>query len=144
MTQHVFTYGTLIFPDIMEAVTGHQFEACAGTLHGYSRYALRHVDYPGIVPSSQGSTEGVLYFHVNDAALHRLDAFEDQFYARERLRIETNEGEHSALVYTLTPSAAQRLLTTEPWCPQTFAKHHRQEYVDACQRERASQSSSSG
>ena len=135
MTQHVFTYGTLIFPDIMEAVTGHHFEACAGTLHGYSRYALRDVDYPGIIPNSQGHTEGVLYFNVDDRALHRLDAFEDQFYARERLKIETKQGDHSALVYTLTPLAAQSLLTKEPWCPQTFEKHHRQEYVEACAKE---------
>ena len=77
---HVFTYGTLMLPSVMEAVTGRRFAAQKAMLHGYARFRVKGASYPGVVEAVGATTDGVLYLDVDAPSLARLDAFEGAFY----------------------------------------------------------------
>ncbi len=38
---HVFTYGTLMLPSVMESVTGRRFSSRKATLDGYARFRVK-------------------------------------------------------------------------------------------------------
>ena len=56
MSCSVFTYGTLEFPDVMEAVTGRSFKSVEAMAEGYARYLLKERMYPGMTPVSGHNT----------------------------------------------------------------------------------------
>jgi gamma-glutamylcyclotransferase (GGCT)/AIG2-like uncharacterized protein YtfP len=54
---HLFTYGTLMFPEVWQAVVGRQFETTPAQLPGYEIYRVAGALYPGIIavnPSPYG------------------------------------------------------------------------------------------
>lgn len=46
---NVFVYGSLLFPEIAEGLSGQKLEWQDATLNGYSRLALKGADYPAII-----------------------------------------------------------------------------------------------
>lgn len=74
-------------------------------LHGYRRHRVRGADYPGIVPvsspspstssptssseTSRTSVLGTLVSGLTDGDLHRLDIYEGDEYAQERVVVRT-------------------------------------------------------
>lgn len=120
MGAHVFTYGSLIFPAMMEAVTGRVPSNGPARLSGFTRFALLDRDYPGIVPRDAGEILGRVYFDVGVAELARLDDFEGEEYRRERVRVVLSAGKLvDAFVYVLRPECAD-LVTDAPWDPEHF------------------------
>lgn len=118
--EDVFAYGTLLFPEIMQAVTRARFPSEPATLAGYVRRRLRRASYPGLAPDPSSITSGVVYRGVNAAALERLDRFEGELYARERVVVDLATGERvAALAYVVRPEHRGELCD-EPWDPQAF------------------------
>lgn len=123
-TLHVFAYGTLMVPAVMEAVTGRRWASEPALLRDYARFRLRGASYPGILPQAGATTDGVLYRAVDPAALARLDAFEGRFYDRLRVRVETpKETQHPAEVYVVAPAHRHRL-SAETWHLDAFRREH--------------------
>lgn len=118
---HLFTYGSLMFPEVWNIVVGREFETVAGTLAGYSIFRVEGAAFPGIIASSaECSVKGLVYFDVDAASVERLDRFEDDFYARRSLAIDCTDGQrHSADAYTV-PATHRRVLTSEPWTAENF------------------------
>ena len=58
MTVHIFTYGTLMIPEVMQAVTCQSFQVSEARLYGYERFCLVDEIYPGIVETGQSFTSG--------------------------------------------------------------------------------------
>jgi len=117
---HVFTYGTLMIPSVMNAVTGGDFRSEKASLRGYARYLVRGEVYPGIVPSPGACTDGVVYLGVDEASVERLDIFEGQFYERFQVSLETEDGESlEADTYVVRPEN-RGLLTSAPWELEEF------------------------
>ncbi|MFM8637365.1 MAG: gamma-glutamylcyclotransferase family protein, partial [Betaproteobacteria bacterium] len=81
-----FTYGSLMWPDIMARVCGREVLALQHTqawLLGHVRHPVRGQDYPGLVPQSGAQAlQGVLYTGLTPQDLQRLDTFEGQEYER--------------------------------------------------------------
>ena len=78
---HLFTYGTLMFPEVWQAVVGRPFAAIAGQVSGYALYRVRDAVFPGMVATTTGApVVGIVYLDVDDEAVARLDRFEDDFY----------------------------------------------------------------
>jgi gamma-glutamylcyclotransferase (GGCT)/AIG2-like uncharacterized protein YtfP len=116
----LFAYGTLLFPEVMLAVTRARFASEPATLGGYRRCRLRGASYPGIAPAPGARTHGRLYRTVDATSLARLDAFEGELYAREAVRVEADDGElRDAVAYVLRPEH-RALLTCDPWDPDAF------------------------
>lgn len=123
---HVFTYGSLMFPEVWTRVVRGSYRDESATLDGFSRHALAGRDYPGMVravASAAGTTgasqvQGVLWRDVTDEDLARLDAFEGAEYQRIQIPVRLATGEilqaHTYLYL------AGDLLAQQDWDPQAF------------------------
>ena len=89
---HLFAYGTLMCPDIMEEVSRLQRPVTAATLRGYRRLRVKGEDYPALLPDAAGSVPGVIYRDIPETAWILLDRFEGEMYARVRAQVELVDG----------------------------------------------------
>ena len=85
---NIFTYGTLMIPDVMYAVTTCEFRFIDAILRGYARFTVKGESYPGIIPVTDAVTEGIIYFDVDEPSLDVLDIFEGELYQRTTVRVE--------------------------------------------------------
>lgn len=133
MSVHVFAYGTLMIPQVMQMVTGHQFVCEPALLPGYARYGLRGETYPALVPEAVRATDGVLWRDVDAESLARLDAFEGDWYAR--LSVQALLGEPpseassiDAVTYALIDDQRHRL-NHRRWSRDRFETHHLAQFL---------------
>jgi gamma-glutamylcyclotransferase (GGCT)/AIG2-like uncharacterized protein YtfP len=125
---HVFTYGSLMFPEVWRRVTGRHHESVKALLIGWSARALIGQVYPGLVPDDVAVTSGVLYLDVDPISLARLDDFEGDFYDRITVKVTTEGGEmQAAEVYRVAPGGLSQVLA-ESWDPTPFARSHVQTF----------------
>ena len=126
---NIFTYGSLTFPEVMRKVVGRDFKADGAELNGYARFRIKDESYPGLIPFPDISTDGVVYFDVDDATVERLDRFEGDMYERVDVTVLTEDnGWVDAETYVLRPRARKRL-SAEPWDEYEFGKHHLAEFM---------------
>lgn len=124
MMRHVFTYGSLMFPEVWTRLIPRPTASVSARLPGYVREGVRGASYPGIRAQTDAQTPGRLYLNVDHEALSRLDLFEGHDYRREtvQVRVDTPDGRHLNLpaeVYCFVDSAA---LDGLPWDPARFAR----------------------
>jgi len=126
----IFTYGTLMIPEVMYAVTTREFRFKNAILRGYARFTVKGESYPGIIPATDAVTEGILYFDVDELSLERLDAFEGVLYQRTPILVEM-EGEEifNALAYVIKPKFRNYLSSSE-WNVKEFAQKHLEAFLE--------------
>jgi gamma-glutamylcyclotransferase (GGCT)/AIG2-like uncharacterized protein YtfP len=118
---HVFTYGTLMFPEVWQAVVGRQFVSLEGTAKGFAIYRVVDAVFPGIVAVGEREmVRGVVYLDVDHASITRLDLFEDDFYERQTLWVECEDGQRRAAEAYVVPPQNRQVLTDEPWQRASF------------------------
>ena len=132
MTDLLFTYGTLQFPDVMQAVSGTIPEWFEARVRGYSRYRLIDRIYPGIILQEGGETSGRVYVGVDAVAWGLLDRFEDPVYERQEVEIHRDDGTTMQAQAYVLPVKCAHLLSSEPWTIPWFAEHHMEGYVRRC------------
>jgi gamma-glutamylcyclotransferase (GGCT)/AIG2-like uncharacterized protein YtfP len=126
---HVFTYGTLMFPEVWRAVVGRLYAAVQGTAHGYAIYRIREAVFPGIVVAAEpNAVRGVVYLDVDDVSLARLDLFEDDFYRRESLSIECDDGQQRTAEAYVVPGERRAVLSNDAWSGEEFVASGGLEY----------------
>lgn len=134
MGEAVFTYGSLEFADVMEAVTGRRFAADAALLEGHRRRLLRGRVYPAIVPAAGERTDGTLYHGIDAGSLGVLDEFESDVYDRVIVQVKTLAGlETPAHAWVLRPAHVE-LLGLDEWDRERFLREHHTSFVAACRR----------
>src|SRR3954462_6399580 len=90
---HVFTYGTLMFPEVWPSVVGKSFETIHGRVDGYVVVRVEGAVFPGMTPAGDDAiARGVVYLDVDDASLDRLDRFQDDFYNRQAIPVSCEDG----------------------------------------------------
>ncbi len=120
----IFTYGTLMIPDVMYAVTTREFRFKDAILRGYARFTVKGESYPGIIPVADTVTEGIIYFDVDELSLERLDAFESNLYQRTPVRVETEKDEIlNAETYVVRPEY-RGYLSSKEWNVKEFNQKH--------------------
>ena len=124
MPTHVFTYGSLVIPAVMEAVTGRSFPNEEATLRGFERFLITQQVYPGIVPAEGMHVAGRLYFDVDEPSLARLDYFESEVYNRLTVDVELASGESTSAFAYVVSAQYRHLLSEEAWDEATFAELH--------------------
>ena len=118
---HVFTYGSLMFPEIWEIVVGREFETIEGTVSGYSVYRVRRGTYPGMIATaSENSVTGLVYLDVDRESIARLDRFEGRFYERRMLQVICADGQQRAADAYVVPGRNGLGLTSETWTAEGF------------------------
>ena len=124
----MFAYGSLCFPELVEALLGLAVEPEPARLEGWQRVGVRGASYPGLRAALGASTEGVLYRNLGPEELARLDAFEGELYERRSLIVQAGGAAVAAEVWVVRPSLLHRL-GDEPWSPAGFASAHLHEWV---------------
>jgi len=119
---HIFTYGSLMFPSVMKAVTGREFSSRNARVKNHARFKVIGESYPGLTPLEGAVTEGVLYLDVDAFSVKRLDDFEGELYERAGISADALDGESlMAQTYLIKPQYRDRL-SSEPWHPEHFEK----------------------
>jgi gamma-glutamylcyclotransferase (GGCT)/AIG2-like uncharacterized protein YtfP len=130
---NIFTYGTLMIPDVMYAVTTRKFRFKDAILRGYARFTVKGEFYPGIIPVTDAVTEGVIYFDVDELSLDRLDAFEGDLYQRTPILSEMEGGEtFNAEAYVIKPKFRNHLSSSE-WIMKEFVQKHLKAFLETYQ-----------
>jgi gamma-glutamylcyclotransferase (GGCT)/AIG2-like uncharacterized protein YtfP len=118
---HVFTYGTLMFPEVWQAVVGRSFTTIRGHSAGYQILRVRDALYPGIIVGrSADSVRGVVYLDVDDESVVRLDRFESDFYQRLPIVVACDDGQDCEAQAYIVPADERDVLTTEQWNGDDF------------------------
>jgi gamma-glutamylcyclotransferase (GGCT)/AIG2-like uncharacterized protein YtfP len=133
----VFTYGSLIVPEVWALVAGRRHGSEPAILGGYKRRALHGVPYPGIFPAPAEQVEGILWHGVEPEEMLRLDDFEGDLY--ERITTEVNVGaERIAAEAYVVGAAHEGMLSHEPWDEARFRAQELDAYLEGCRRFAAS------
>lgn len=129
MTAHCFTYGSLMWADIMARVCGREFASEPASLADHARHPVRGQDYPGLRPAPGGVVPGRLYRDVDAAAWARLDAFEGEEYERAEVLVALADGRTlPAQVYRFRGDFAGRLLPGA-WDVAAFEREGRERFL---------------
>jgi gamma-glutamylcyclotransferase (GGCT)/AIG2-like uncharacterized protein YtfP len=128
---NVFTYGSLMIPSVMAAVTGKHFRVLKACLKDYARFKVEGECYPGIVYKMGATTDGVVHCDVDDRSVKLLDDFEGELYKRISVWVEVDRnGTMSAATYVFAHEHLQ-LLSSEAWDFEEFKKEHLQEFLQS-------------
>lgn len=126
---HAFTYGSLMWADIMARVCGREFASEPASLADHARHPVRGQDYPGLRPAPGGVVPGRLYRDVDAEAWARLDAFEGEEYERAEVQVALADGRVvPAQVYRFREAFAGRLLP-QAWDAEAFAREGRARFL---------------
>ncbi len=117
-TRHVFAYGTLIEPGLVDAVLGHKHvgERLAARLVGYERLTVPDYPYPYLVPRPGASVDGVLLMDLSAYDMQALDRYEEVesgVYRRETVEVQAwGCGPRPMLVQAEVYAAGDQLLAS--------------------------------
>ena len=120
MTRNLFAYGTLLVPEIWEAVAGESFHTECATLKGFNIRRVKGAEFPGITPGDE-SVCGRVFFEIDELTLAKLDAYEDTFYVRQEIEAELENG--SAVVadsYVVPAEVADEILSADLWTLEDY------------------------
>ena len=123
MQHPVFLYGTLMIPQVMDAVSGTVYSSRPADLPGYRRVLIRDEVYPAIVPDPDSTVSGHC-MEVDSNTLALFDTYEGPIYEREKLSIFMSQGRESLAHTYLVRPAFRYLLTNQPWDPDQFVRDH--------------------
>ena len=113
---NLFTYGSLMFPEVWGRVVDASYRSLDATLRGYVRRQVRGETYPAIIPGAAGSClEGVLYYGILPDDLVRLDRFEGEYYVRAAVTVLTAQGSAVDTHAYVLKEAYRHILSAEEW-----------------------------
>lgn len=90
MMERLFTYGTLQYPEIQQAVVGRMVQGEPDSLAGYSKTQINFGgnDYPIIIEDGNGLVEGHV-IEVTPQELVRIDRYETSAYRRVTVKLKS-------------------------------------------------------
>lgn len=80
---NAFTYGTLMFPEVIQNLTeGRVYESRDVILKGYGRRHVKGRVYPGLIVAPAEEVKGKLYLNLSNEDMKSLDYFEGTEYQK--------------------------------------------------------------
>jgi gamma-glutamylcyclotransferase (GGCT)/AIG2-like uncharacterized protein YtfP len=113
--QNLFTYGSLMCEDIMFAVVGGALRHTRAILPEHCRLSVKNQHYPGVVPSIDGSVDGIVYHDIAPEGWSRLDRFEGEMYSRRLVTVLYENGDEAQVYCYVFRPEFQQQLTAEEW-----------------------------
>lgn len=127
---HLFTYGTLMFPEVWRRIAIREAQNERATLNGFAIYRVKNAVFPGILRAREvDRVSGVLYRDLDEEVLFELDAYESDFYERQAVWVTTEAGEHVECQVYVIPARNRDKLSDEPWDAEWFAQHKLEHYL---------------
>lgn len=121
---NLFTYGSLMFPEVWLRVAGAAFPSQAGTLDDHAAWKVKGQTYPGLTEAAGRQVNGVVYLDVDATAAARLDAFEGDFYSRKSVLVRLADGRSIEADVYLVGENFRDSLSPERWDPEEFRANH--------------------
>ena len=118
----LFVYGTLEFPQVIRKLLGVNLVGEYAELPGYERFMLVNKHYPGIIRNSIARVDGFLYEGVTAKQFAILDRYEDDFYERCRVVVETAHAQSVAAWTYIIPLRHKRALSNKSWNREDFMR----------------------
>jgi gamma-glutamylcyclotransferase (GGCT)/AIG2-like uncharacterized protein YtfP len=128
----LFAYGTLRFPDVLDALLGRIPGHSPGIVAGWRVAALDGRVYPVLVPGD-GAAGGILISGLTAEEWRVIDAYEDDFYALERLTLVDGRQGWAYLIRdgaVLTRDGTAAL--PADWSPREFVIRHLDGFAGQC------------
>ncbi len=126
---NLFAYGTLMVPEILAMAAGRAHTGENARLAGYARYKLKEKHYPALIPASGETTDGIVYFDLDESAVCRLDIFEGEMYDRTRVRVLlADKTAMDACTYVLR-GPYRSMLSREEWSLEEFKKKDQPDFI---------------
>jgi len=127
----LFVYGTLLFPEVLQAVLGRVPAMEAATLPGWRAAALPGRVYPGLVPvvatsAAEPGAAGQVLSGLTAGEWAVLDDFEGDEYARRECTLGDGR-----TAWTYVWLATHRVASHD-WDPAGFVAVELPDYVDGC------------
>jgi gamma-glutamylcyclotransferase (GGCT)/AIG2-like uncharacterized protein YtfP len=122
----LFVYGTLMFPEVLDALLGRVPDSAAASISGWKAVGLSNRVYPGLVQASASTTNGRLLTGLSRDEWQVLDDFEDDTYELRQLSLD-----HGAQAWSyIWPD--HHSATSIAWQPTEFASRHLPTYAANC------------
>lgn len=134
----LFTYGTLLFPEVLRALIGRVPQSQAASVTGWRVAALKNRTYPGLVAAPDGIAHGRLLTGLSGHEWRLLDNFEDRKYEVRKMKLS---GGQNSLAYVWVDDAET---CSNAWDLQAFALTHLGSYVERCAARRGCTRTSQG
>lgn len=122
MRVHLFAYGTLEIPEVVQIITGQRLRGVPARLEGHARYLLREQAYPGLVREDGARVSGTLYMDLDEVIMARIDEYEDTCYERRTLQVATENGMSFPAQAYVVPENARDLLSDRLWDRERFIR----------------------
>ena len=119
-----------MIPDVMYAITTREFRFIDAILRSYSRFTVKGASYPGIIPAAEASTEGIIYFNVDEMSLAQLDRFEGELYRRTSIQVEAEGGKILDAEAYVIKSNYQSYLSSKAWDVNKFTKTYLETFLE--------------
>lgn len=116
--QHIFVYGTLQSPEIVEKLTGKSFKTTRAVLPGYRLWCVEKSDYPAIIKNENAETKGLIIEDVDDLSLNIISFYEGDEYEIQKVTVLVDEKPVSATAFVWAKEI--ELLTDMDWDFQRF------------------------
>jgi len=118
----IFTYGTLMIPEIMSGLIGRSLIGQSATLSGYRRSVIINETYPGIAPHSKGVVPGILYHALEHHEIEILNHYEGHLYTLSVVNIKLSDDTILDAYSYVLRKEYWHLLTEHDWDLETFKR----------------------
>lgn len=125
--QHVFVYGTLQLPGIVEKLTGKSFNIIPSVLPGFKCYCVKDSDYPAIVEKKNAETKGLLLENTDDISLDVIAFYEGEEYEIQRITVLADGKTLPAIAFVWAKGV--EFLENRDWDILTFEKECLEHYL---------------
>ncbi len=125
--QHVFVYGTLLFPEILEGLTGKVFVLKDAELKNYQRLQVSSGDYPAAVKKEGESIKGKVVLDVDPLSIEMLLFYEGEDYDCIELELDTESEKITAKVFVWNNDP--EYLIEKDWDTEHFKQQFLQDYI---------------
>lgn len=125
---HIFVYGSLLFPELVTALTGNSFIYSPAILYGFKRFRVKGCDFPAIIEETRSKTEGLLIENVDEKSMEILSFFEGDEYREEKVTIFISDKEITAITFIW--GADKSLLVNRDWDANEFKNKSLDYYLD--------------
>src|SRR5262245_53359830 len=111
----LFVYGSLIVPDVLDALLGRIPDGVDASLPGWSARCLRGLEYPGLVADDDATAVGQLTYDLTADEIALIDEWESDFYERQLVHPVVDGSVVPADAYVLPADATAEHAEARAW-----------------------------
>ncbi len=127
---NLFTYGTLMFPEVWKRINIGEFASQPATLYEFAIYRIRDAVFPGLVRgSASDQVRGLVYFDLDEETLFEIDTYESNLYERVPVAVTLDNGSQLSCETYRVLDSCRDVITEEPWDASRFEQEELEKYL---------------